>query len=249
MGASAGGSALKLWASDQPFPEACSVRRVQIAAPTGWIGKTALFLTDIHYNNYFGEAEAAALNRIVRRHAPDVVLMGGDLAHTPHTDLTGFFSHWSPGCPTLFALGNHDMAAPTDDRIMQQAREGGMVTLCNKAENWNGITFIGFPSALVAAQRTSLLQSCGTKILLAHEPDTWDRFAESELLQLAGHTHGGQVRLWNGPIFLPPLGRKYPLGSFARGATRRLIVSAGLGCTTVHARINCPPEIVQLSFV
>src|SRR5947209_5662417 len=85
-----GGAGLKLWADDTPFPEACAMRSVRIAAPAGWVGKSALFLSDIHYDNFFGPAEAAALNRLVRQQAPDVVLMGGDLAQTAYTSLDGF---------------------------------------------------------------------------------------------------------------------------------------------------------------
>jgi hypothetical protein len=243
-----GGAAFDLRRNDTPFPKACAVRPVPVAAPAGWAGKTALFLSDIHFGNFFGPAETAALNHLVGQHAPDVVLMGGDFAHTPTTPLGEFMAHWSPGCPTFFVPGNHDLTHSAGSPVMQQAREGGMRVLCNEAETWNGLTFVGLPSALCLPQRRSLLETSGLKIVLAHEPDTWDRYPQPDLLQLAGHTHGGQVRLAGHPIFLPPLGQKYPLGDFSRGATRRLIVSAGLGCTTVHARINCPPEIVKLVF-
>lgn len=247
--AGVGGTLFDVWSRDTPFPEACAVRTFPIPSPAGCVGKTALFVSDIHYDNYFGPAEAAALNRIVQQHAPDLVLMGGDLAETPQTNLEGFLAHWSPGCPTLFAPGNHDIARSADSAVMQQARDGGLRAMCNATEIWHGITVIGLPSALRMTQRLSLLQTPGMKIVLAHEPDTWVRYPQPNLLHLAGHTHGGQIRFGGQAVFLPTLGRKFPQGKFMRGAGHTLIVSAGIGCAGLHARINCPPEIVKLVFV
>jgi predicted MPP superfamily phosphohydrolase len=250
LSAGLGGPGLmKLWASETPFPEACHVRSVKIPAPAGWVGKTALFVTDIHYGYFFGPAEAALLNEIVIKHKPELVLMGGDLAQTPKTDLTGFFSVWSPGCPTFFAPGNHDMTIKLSGSILPQAREAGLIVLGNRMETWGGIRFVGFPSALREKPQQSLLQTSGLKIVLGHEPDMWDQYTEPDLIQLAGHTHGGLIRLGGSPLYLPTLGRKYPSGEFSAESNRSLIVSAGIGYTDVPVRINCPPEIIKLEFV
>jgi predicted MPP superfamily phosphohydrolase len=249
LGAGLGGPALlKLWTSETPFPEACRVRSVKVPAPAGWAGKTALFLTDIHYGYFFGPAETTLLNKIVGKHKPDLILMGGDLAQTPKTDLSGFFSHWSPGCPTFFAPGNHDTTVRLTGTILPQARDAGLIVLNNRAETWNGVVFVGFPSALRGRQQLSLLQTTGLKIVLGHEPDTWDRYPQPDLIQLAGHTHGGLIRLGGSPLYLPMLGRKYPNGEFSGESNRSLIVGAGIGYTEVPVRINCPPEMVKLEF-
>jgi hypothetical protein len=116
-------------------------------------------------------------------------------------------------------------------------------------ETWNGLVFVGFPSALRTRQQLSLLQTSGLKIVLGHEPDMWDRYTQPDLIQLAGHTHGGLVRLGGSPLYLPTLGRKYPRGDFSGEPNRSLIVSAGIGYTDVPVRINCPPEIIKLEFV
>jgi predicted MPP superfamily phosphohydrolase len=250
LGAGLGGPVLmKLWANETPFSAACDVRSVKMPAPAGWAGKTALFITDIHYGYFFGPAETTLLNKIVGQHKPDLVLMGGDLAQTPKTDLSEFFSRWSPGCPTFFAPGNHDMTLKFIGSILPQAREAGLIVLCNRAETWDGIMFVGFPSALRRKQQLSLLRTSRLKIILGHEPDMWDQYTQPDLIQLAGHTHGGLIRLGGSPLYLPMLGRKYPSGKFSGASNRSLIVSAGLGYTDVPVRINCPPEIVKLEFV
>ncbi|HXA13872.1 MAG TPA: metallophosphoesterase [Opitutaceae bacterium] len=250
LGAGLGGPVLlKLWANETPFPDACRVLSIKIPAPAGWAGKTALFVTDIHYGYFFGPTETALLNKIVVNHRPDMVLMGGDLAQAPTTDLAAFSPHWAPGCPTLFSPGNHDITENFSSSILPQAREAGLTVLCNQAETWNDITFIGLPSALRAKQKLSLLENPGLKIILGHEPDVWDSYTQSDLIHLAGHTHGGQIRLLGSPPYLPTLGKKYPQGQFFGDSNRSLIVSAGIGCTDVPVRISCPPEIIKLEFI
>jgi hypothetical protein len=68
-------------------------------------------------------------------------------------------------------------------------------------------------------------------------------------LMLAGHTHGGQVRLpFLPPLHLPPLGRKYVEGLFRQGETQ-LYVNRGIGAVGLPFRLNCPPEITVLTLV
>ncbi len=247
-GAGVGGVGSELWAGNEPFHRQCALRTESIPAPAGWRGRTVLFVSDVHYGSFFGPSEAAALAQIVRAQRPDLVLLGGDLAQTPDTDLAGFFSSWSPGCPTIFTPGNHDTGVEHPSPVMEQARAAGATVLCNAAERWDGITIVGLPSALRMAQRTSLLDARGFKLVLGHEPDVWDGYRPPELLHLAGHTHGGQVRIFDQAFYLPTLGRKYVRGRFSREGDRTLIVSEGVGCTTIHLRINCPPEVVRLQF-
>lgn len=82
-------------------------------------------------------------------------------------------------------------------------------------------------------------------ILLAHEPDIFPRVPARVTLTLAGHTHGGQVRiplLW--PTFVPSrYGARFVYGHIVEGG-RHMVVSGGLGTSIVPARLGSPPEIV-----
>jgi predicted MPP superfamily phosphohydrolase len=84
-------------------------------------------------------------------------------------------------------------------------------------------------------------------VLLVHEPDIFPRVPESVALTLAGHTHGGQVRLpfvW--PMFVPSgYGARYAYGHIVEDG-RHMIVSGGLGTSIVPARLGVPPEIVRI---
>ena len=79
-------------------------------------------------------------------------------------------------------------------------------------------------------------------LLLMHEPDSFVRVPPSVMLTLAGHTHGGQVRL---PLIGTPLTNTafgYVRGRFVeRGRT--MIVSSGIGTSNLPIRWGVPPEI------
>ena len=83
-------------------------------------------------------------------------------------------------------------------------------------------------------------------ILLAHEPDIFPQVPLRVSLTLAGHTHGGQVRLFGySPIVPSRFGNRYAYGHVAVGG-QNLIVSGGLGCAIAPVRFGVPPEIVVI---
>jgi predicted MPP superfamily phosphohydrolase len=84
-------------------------------------------------------------------------------------------------------------------------------------------------------------------LLLVHEPDIFTRVPARVALTLAGHTHGGQIRvplIW--PIWVPSkYGRRFAYGHVVESG-RHMVVSGGLGTSKVPARLGVPPEIVQI---
>lgn len=84
-------------------------------------------------------------------------------------------------------------------------------------------------------------------LLLVHEPDIFPRVPDRVTLTLAGHTHGGQIRLpliW--PHFVPSMyGARYAYGHIVERG-RHMLVSGGLGASVVPLRLGVPPEIVHL---
>src|SRR5919109_2325974 len=81
-------------------------------------------------------------------------------------------------------------------------------------------------------------------LLLAHEPDVFPEVPGRISLTLSGHTHGGQVRLFGyAPVVPSRYGNRYAYGHVVEEG-RHLVVSGGLGCSTVPVRLGMPPEIV-----
>lgn len=81
-------------------------------------------------------------------------------------------------------------------------------------------------------------------ILLAHEPDIFVSVPHQVALTLAGHTHGGQVRLpvIGSPVIPSAYGQRFAYGHIVEDG-RHMVVSAGLGCSTMPVRFGRPPEI------
>jgi hypothetical protein len=84
-------------------------------------------------------------------------------------------------------------------------------------------------------------------ILLVHEPDIFPKISARVALTLAGHTHGGQVRvplLWQS--WVPSAyGARFAYGHIVEQG-RHLIVSGGLGTSVVPMRLGVPPEILRV---
>ena len=85
-------------------------------------------------------------------------------------------------------------------------------------------------------------------ILLAHEPDIFVDVPERVSLTIAGHTHGGQIRVpFVPPVWTPSLyGARFAYGHIVETG-RNMIVSGGLGCSKVPLRLGVPPEIVRIT--
>ena len=87
-------------------------------------------------------------------------------------------------------------------------------------------------------------------VLLVHEPDIFPRVPSRVALTLAGHTHGGQVRLLgHSPIVPSRFGNRYAYGHIQEArpdGSADLIVSGGLGCSIMPVRFGVPPEIVLI---
>ncbi|HVX77678.1 MAG TPA: metallophosphoesterase [Bradyrhizobium sp.] len=80
-------------------------------------------------------------------------------------------------------------------------------------------------------------------VLLAHEPDVAMHVPKRVALQLSGHTHGGQVRLFGwAPVVPSRYGQKFAYGHMR--ANCDVVVSGGLGCSIMPVRLGVPPEIV-----
>lgn len=81
-------------------------------------------------------------------------------------------------------------------------------------------------------------------LLMVHEPDIFPKVPDRVSLTLAGHTHGGQVRILGyAPVVPSRYGERYVYGHMIEEG-RHLIVSGGLGCSTLPIRFGAPPEIV-----
>jgi len=88
------------------------------------------------------------------------------------------------------------------------------------------------------------------RLVLSHHPDYAEKIPAAlrvDLL-LAGHTHGGQVRVpgRGTPVVPSAFGQKYA-GGLCQGPRCPVLVSRGVGMAYLPVRIGVPPEIVLLT--
>ena len=104
------------------------------------------------------------------------------------------------------------------------------------------------------ASNTSNNSDINLKIILSHEPDSAKVTSDYDYdLQLSGHTHGGQcvAPFGLGPIILPTMGWRFPLGLY-KIQNLLLFVSTGIGISPPPkppVRFNNRPEISVLKIV
>jgi predicted MPP superfamily phosphohydrolase len=99
---------------------------------------------------------------------------------------------------------------------------------------------LGLPNWNVA---TAHVPADATKIVLCHAPGFFKQTHGEFALALAGHTHGGQVRIPGfDPLYLPTGCGNYFSGWFEQDGAR-MYVSRGIGMSGPRFRFLCRPEL------
>jgi predicted MPP superfamily phosphohydrolase len=148
--------------------------------------------------------------------------------------------------------GNHDYGGGAGHIYERVMNRGGFEVLTNAGEtlplpNGKKLFIGGLDDSLLGNPFVEATLSYRDRydysVLLTHEPDVADKFVGTNTqLVLAGHSHGGQVRL---PFYQVKnvLAEKYVRGLYELSDHTQLYVNTGLGTTAIHARFGVPPEI------
>jgi hypothetical protein len=228
--------------------------------PPALDGLVIAHLTDLHYDGGISQAYFQEIVRLTNELRPDLVAVTGDLV-----DKVACID-WIPDTlgrleapQGVYAiLGNHDVRVKQQlPRLRKTLTDAGMVDLGRSCHN----VVIAGVNVLLAGNELPWIRNAGelpdhsasgtadpsVRVLLAHSPDQfhWARQRDFDLM-LAGHTHGGQIRVPGvGALLCPSLhGVKYASGTFYVPPTV-MHVSRGLsGLDPV--RFYCRPELVRL---
>ena len=226
-------------------------REALVPDPRVWL--RVAFLSDLHAGGFRKREWYERIVRETQALRPDIVVGGGDFV----ADLVEHVSDLSPlrdlvaGLGKVFVLGNHDYIdrpqsvrsalgsygfADLTNGSITFVHDGAKLEITGVDDHWRGDPVI--------AKRTS---ADIPRLVVAHEPDVCMDLKEGDAdLVIAGHTHGGQVRLpFIGPVYPIPskLGRAVDQGRKIVNGTR-LIVSRGLGEEEARVRLFCPAEVV-----
>lgn len=237
------------------------VRRAIVALP-GWPQGApplrAILLSDMHVGG--ATMDTGRLARIVAQVEalkPDLVLIAGDFASGHDSAKVGhlaeslaLLSALRPRLGVIATLGNHDHW--TDPALIRHALErAGVTVLENQAVQRGPLAIGGAGDAYTRHQDMAKLAAAmrelaGARLMVTHSPDIAPLLPKEVILLLAGHTHCGQIVLpFYGPV-AQVAEPQYRCGIVHdRGHT--IVVTAGLGTSTVPMRFGAPPDLWVLT--
>jgi predicted MPP superfamily phosphohydrolase len=221
--------------------------------PANWDRLSILHISDLHFTGTIG---VEYFERVIE-HANaldcDLVAVTGDIVDRP------WCYEWVPHLlgrlrsrhGAYAILGNHD-SWQDHQRIRRDLVAAGLRVLSGR---WELIRVKGQPLAIAGTEwpwmgrlpNLAAAPADAFRLLLSHTPDNAPWAARQQFdLMLAGHNHGGQVRLpVIGPVFMPSrYGRRFDQGAFQIGPTL-LHVSRGVSGKHPY-RFGCMPEITKL---
>ena len=182
----------------------------------------------------------------------DALLVPGDITDRYHSTWkrgVAFLRDAAMRLPTFYSLGNHEVRQENFQKIKKELYQTGAEILINRHVRFGEVWIGGWynPDLVKEPERLSALErEEGVKILLCHQPEMyWKRMRSRDLdLVVAGHAHGGQIRLFNQGLYAPGQGI---LPRLTRGAAdHRLIISAGAGNPAHMPRWGNPCEVLLI---
>ncbi len=218
-------------------------------------GLRVALVTDVHLPAN-GPAARHAL-ALLARERPEVVVLTGDMVERPAGlgDLKEFAAAARGSMATFATLGNWERVGGIAPTTLDALYRDAGVTLLVNARALVGaggarLAIGGLDDPVRGAPDAGPIlrdgRSADAEFWLVHAPGYVDRLPPGArghvAAVLAGHTHGGQIRLPFVPPMLPACSGGYVAGWY-REAPLPLYVSRGVGTTQVRARFRCPPEV------
>lgn len=226
--------------------------------PEAFEGFRIAFISDLHYKSLFKEQGLNSLVNLLIAQKADVLLMGGDYQEGCEyvEPLFAALSRVKTPMGTYGVMGNNDYERCHDD-IVRTMEYYGMRVLEHKVDtlrkDGQQILIAGvrnpFDLARNGVSPSLTLSPKDFVILLVHTPDYIEDVSIANTdLALAGHTHGGQVRIFGvAPILPSHYGNRFATGLAYNSAKIPLIVTNGIGTSQMPIRIGAPAEIVMIT--
>ena len=226
--------------------------------PPGMEGLSLIHLTDFHMAGHVGREYFEFVVDQANELGGDLVLITGDvLDEKPCLDWLELLGRLKSRYGTYFLLGNHDYRVCPPDQLRQKLGHLGLNNIggLHQVIKHKGRKILLAGNELPwhreppKAERFPMPphDPDTLSIALAHTPDEYGWAREEGFdLMLAGHLHGGQIRIpLIGPVLSPSrFGVRYCGGTFYRAPTV-LHVSRGIS-GMMPLRFNCLPELSKL---
>lgn len=222
---------------------------------------TVAHLSDLHMTGKmtreFYEAVVDQTNAL----RPDLIAITGDIAETEPCIawIEPILGRLRSRLGAYFVLGNHEQRLRDVAKLRQALARAGIVDLGSRCE-WlevggsrillAGTEMPWFGHRPNVADFSAAAGEPAFRLLLSHTPDeyAWAREQKFDLM-LAGHNHGGQIRLpYLGALISPSrFGFRYAGGVYYEEPT---LLHVSRGIAGLHSvRFNCAPELPLLTLM
>ena len=207
-------------------------------------------VADLHLPD--GLTSIERLARCIALQKPDAIFMAGDMTNS-YADfdaegLRQLTAALTAIAPCFAVPGNHEWRLDREPAFGKILTACGVHYLCDSYADWehNGGVLRLFG---MGRKRPKPLEVTGQpSIVLAHRPEYMPYYKEASWdIVVCGHAHGGHARVGKASLFAPDQGffPKYTHGIYEEGATR-MVVSRGLGNSSIPWRVNNPPHLPLL---
>lgn len=233
------------------------VNRIKLKSSKLTSGLKITQITDFHSN------ERINLDKLfyeIEKFEPDLILLTGDIIDVKTKDLSFAFDLLAKTKritdDVYFVSGNHELLNDLKEELYEGLKVNGITILDDESlvveQNLNKINLLGASFFADQEDYKTLFEDIKDEtynLLLSHSPNRPIKYLDKKIdLILAGHTHGGQVRLpFIGGIIAPGQGLfpKYDKGIINLGDTI-LYIDSGLGNSVFPLRLFNRVQITNI---
>ena len=221
--------------------------------PAALNGMTITHFSDLHLTGRLGKAYFEFLMERVVSLNSDLVVVTGDIIDNPESLpwVEDLFSIIAAQGNVYYVLGNHDIRNQSGDIVRQALARAGCIDLGGKSvvREVQGyqVLLSGNEQPWIGNTPEIPTTNVDLRLGVVHTPDLfgWGQNHGFDLI-LAGHAHGGQIRVpFVGPIVTPSrYGVRYASGVFYQRGTTLHVTRGISGLQPI--RYRCLPELTQL---
>lgn len=226
-------------------------------AGTALRGRTIAQISDIHISPYLTASDLRRVVDMVNALNADLIVITGDFVTfkgESQYDCVRELQRLRARTAILGCLGNHEIYTKTEESLTRLCRErdidilrfeGRSITLGSGYLNIAGVDFLRSGEEQRVQEIRPWMKEGEANLLLSHNPNVFNAIGTMPVqAMLAGHTHGGQMRVEFLDVDLTPavLITPYIAGMYRRPG-QTLYVNRGLGTIGLPIRIGAAPEI------
>lgn len=228
--------------------------------PAAFDGLRIVQVSDLH-DQQFGVGNARLL-RAVAKQKPDLIAITGDLIHDP-TQLErvpAVAAGLAAIAPTYYVTGNHEWAAHCVPALKETLQQNGVTVLTNEfvlfKRDGQTLVLLGADDPNGPADQKSIQQLAEEArekagkgaylLLLSHRNNIYPTYIAAQVdLTLAGHAHGGLIRLPGTDGLIGPRREWFPdhTAGLYQLEYGQMVVSRGLGNQLPAIRLFNRPDL------